>query len=1178
MSDNTDDTARRFEIFVPSPKARINLGAPNTTATGPFGYTGLSLQSDVHLFIDANKHTLFQTGQNYCGQVGGKWLQYSNADMIMSSTASVNLSADKKVLLAAGSGQGQVTALDHGTFPRVVPYNALALAYRLDRIQTGLFEFFHGRRERSDYGPKMKIFLSTFGNDDTGYFDADDASGTELQTEAELQGGFLARTSASLRELYPVAATRELTEYSKDSATEPDPIVLLDPLIMKKVVGGSTEAKDLRYGFTPYFNRFDPYALINVSKLEGGLIIKGLATFRNGLAWMRRFADVCTKYAYLITDNKLGERAQKLMGAVDNLAKATWAAYHVVGPFLEMFEGLADGWQVKGFAAKFVDEKDSGVGARAGGSNPVEDAQAAKDAKKDQQAKIQSARGPFDLSSKTSWTMTVEWDGGGTGKSADVTLSSAPTPATAATLNVQAGAFAGTEAKLDIAPTPFAAGDTGTLTLTVDGTPYPMSFDEANGSTVAAIASHIRTALSAAPYAVTEASGTITIKSSSIGAAHTIAVTAASATDDEAAPVERFNLAPGTTAAGTDAVTGSVVFRIDALYTVAVALAPSNASTAALLSTALSNALGPSGCTVAGAGPITITTTRTGPTASIEILGQVGSDTTSAAAAGLLGHSVGDSAFGAPEQPGLDLSSVSGADVVGRISANGVSASDPAGTVQITSKKKGGGSEVKVSGALADKLWDKNSKNEKISAISSGGYAQGRGSSEAFYKTLISWNHELQKLPEDTRNLTRPIRDAVNDVVASATALEQAAEGIADLVGKADGLPSPPEAIGLIADEGITLGTRDRIVGAGGKGIVFIADGGSGAEDHNRFVPKVEQFVNLSMLVDPIAAAVKGIKYLFGKAEEEDEPAAPEPPPSLGFRVLSDSTVDLMGTNSAQLMALGRGKLFSAGPDGESLVGTGIARIAGSYAAEVAGYRKVVISARSAGDKDKTGGRVEVAGQTIAIGGMNLAGDTKDFDSTKDALFGIAPLVVDNFAGSEHLSEAHKEGLKTEFLAHAWPTTLRDGGDAGHADTQRVFVHAAKETVIQVGAFYVHVDGIKGVTVGTRTADPDPTANVIDATKPSIQITPDGVLVSMGEKDKDSTLDLSKDSVLLYEGPTKNNAARSQLELEAGVATLYGGNSFFEAKQGKLSLYADNLDTSKTKNIKLTASGTIKIG
>ena len=100
--DNIFDREQRFEIFVPSPKARINMGKPNLTSNdeGPFGYTGLSLQSDVHLFIDANKHTLFQTGQNYCGQVGGKWLQYSNADMIMSSTASVNLSADKKIVIA----------------------------------------------------------------------------------------------------------------------------------------------------------------------------------------------------------------------------------------------------------------------------------------------------------------------------------------------------------------------------------------------------------------------------------------------------------------------------------------------------------------------------------------------------------------------------------------------------------------------------------------------------------------------------------------------------------------------------------------------------------------------------------------------------------------------------------------------------------------------------------------------------------------------------------------------------------------------------------------------------------------------------------------------------------------------------------------------------------------------
>ena len=529
---------------------------------------------------------------------------------------------------------------------------------------------------------------------------------------------------------------------------------------------------------------------------------------------------------------------------------------------------------------------------------------------------------------------------------------------------------------------------------------------------------------------------------------------------------------------------------------------------------------------------------------------------------------------------GQDLSAVTAAQILQEIgSSSSFSASEDDGTIVIESAhapESGKPSRVTVSGSLSS-LFAPTHKEEKWGDQAEEDYYSGEAEGEGFYKSLISWNHELQKLPEDTRNLTRPIRNAVNDVVASATALEKSAQGIADLVGKAEGLPSPPEAIGLIAEDGISLGTPDRIVGAGGKGIVFIADGGSGHEDHHRFIPKAEQFVNLSMAFDPLKAALKGIKYLMGKTEDEDDPDTPEPAPSLGFRVMSDSTVDLMGTNSAQLMALGRGKLFSA-IDGKSVVGTGIARVAGSYATELAGYRKVVISARNKGDGDKTGGRVEVAGQTIAIGGMNLAGDTKDFDANKDTLFGITPLKVTDFAGAEHLSDTHKDAVKKEFLAHAWPKTLRDGGANGHPDTQRVFVHAAKETVIQVGTFYVHVDEQKGVTVGTRTANADPTANVIDDTKPSIQITADGVLVSIGQQNKDSTLSMKKDAVRLYEGPTKNKAARAQLELEKGVATLYGGNSYFKAKQGKLSIYADNLDTSKTKNMKLTASGTIKIG
>ncbi len=1178
---NVTDTQRRFEIYVPSPKARINLGAPNKDSTGPFGYTGLSLQSDVHLFIDCNKHTLFQTGQNYCGQVGGKWLQYSNSDMIMSSTTNVNLSAEKKIVIASGAGQGQITAIDHGSTPRIVNYNSLELHYRVDRLQSSLFEFFHGRRKRNEYTGALAAVLK-FGGASTEYFDGKGKASSSVQTETLLRGGFAWVSADSLRELYPVASKRAVHDFDSAVQDDGDPVALLDPFVHKKVLGGSKVPKDLKYGFSSYLSRFDPYSLTNTSKISHP-IAKGLASFRNLLANMRRFADVCTKYAYLLTDNFLMKRAQAAMGAVDNLWKATSGAYRFVDlTFGAFLPGGSDG-----MLAELQDEKNSGMMARvATASSGLDSAgQEARDKTAKTTAKIQSNRGDFDLTGATS--LTIQWGDDldhsvtidltqgrdATRAELSLTISGEALLALPVSVRIDLAALSG---GVPVVPTWIPEGDIVAWVASV----LSVSAASVSGATGSAVdvyppAATVRTLL-ATPAAITSLTKEFASVIPTPGTGYdpmtgqpwsTTAVTAtltlgSFVTLSVQRPTESFRLSVDGTSV-TVSVDTSAVDPLDA------------ASVQSAIYSALTSGIGTSATVSAmsSSGGVTITSGKVGSSSRIVVLD--GSE----ALLGGVGLDVGQEAVGEDAVAGLgseDLASVSAERLAQLIGSNSkLSVSTTGGTITLTSKYAATSakpSKVKVSGAVADAVFGTQENTVTIDDVDDD--AQDLAEADAEYKTLISWNHELQKLPEDTRNLTRPIRNAVDDVVSTMSSLEKAAENAMEFVGgDMKGLPSPPEAIGLIADQGITLGTRDRIVGVGGKGVVFIADGGSGDENHAKFIPKIEQFVNLSLSWDPLDRKLS--ELLKDKKWVKEEKKRPK---SLGFRVLSDSHVDLFATHVAQLMALGRGKLSAAGPDGKTIVGTGVARLAGSHAAEIAGYRKVVVSARNRGDDDKTGGRVELAGQTIAIGGMNIAGDTKDFDHTKDTLFGIAPLDVDSFAGAEHLEDEEKEALKKEFATYAWPETLRDGGAKGHPDTQRVFVHAAKESVIQVGTYYIHVDAENGVTVGTRTADADPTANVIDDTKPSIQITPDKVRVSMGQLNKDSTLVLEKDSVLLFEGPTKDLAARAQLALKKGVATLYGGNSFFEAKQGKLAIYADNLDTSKTKNVKLTASGTIKIG
>ena len=1161
MSDNVSDTNKRFEIFVPSPKARINMGAPNTSSTGPFGYTGLSLQSDVHLFIDANKHTLFQTGQHFCGQVGGQWLQYSNANMFLSCTANMNLSADKRVTIAAGGGQGQITALDHGTFPRAVLYNNLELHYRVDRIQVGLFEFFYGRRQREAYTNPKLVALLNFGGVDTEYFDGGGVKAKlEKQTQAKLKGGFLSYASSSLRELYPVDAgkERDIGKHSQDTKEPGDPVALIDPLVHKKVLcttKDASEPADITYGFSSYLQRFDPYARANPADFSG--IAKGFVKLRNGLSWMRRFADVCLKYADLLTDNFLMKRAQAAMGAVDGLAKATTHMYHVVEPTIGVFEGTAPN--------PFVDEYKSGLAARFGGSDPGEDADAAEKALERAQASVQSTRGPWDLAAESAstttanWVMTIDWDGGGSRRQRFNLgeVSGSPTPAV---LSINSAGFASAKkAKLIFECRAFGSGESGGVEIEVNGRPFSITFDHANASISSRVAQRIKAVLAPSGANVRGSGSTITIETASAGSAQKIEVLRDWAQDSRSRSITRMTFDNGKTAVGSDAQSGSLVLWINGSDVVSLHFDSTNANTAAKLRNAIAGSL--TGCSVAGSGrsPITITTTRKGSTASIEVLSEDGGGATSTSAAlTKLGLTVGDRAQGTDPMQALDLSAVTAAQVLALIKAKGVVATELGGTIKLESKKKGNGSEIRVSGNLGDALWQDQSKHEKIKVTE---HARRRARSKSFYASLISWNHELQKLPEDVQNLTRPLRNAVNDVVASMSALEQAAESAMEVVSGNLLPPPPPEAIGLIANDGITLGTQDRIVGTGGKGIVFVADGGSGDEDHQKFVPKVEQFVNVSLAFDPIDKK-------FAPAEP-----ATKKPPSLGFKVLSDSSVDLVGTYSSQLLALGRAKI-TAGADGRDVVGIGVARVAGSRAAEVAGYDKVVVSARNpgkSGDADgKTGGRVEVAGQTIAIGGVNLPKrDNKD-DLTDFAAadgFGVAPLAVQEIAGAEHLDDKETTSLKKELENYCWPKTLREGGDTGHPNTKHVVVHAEKDTVIVVGPYVAVIDAKEGVSIGTREPSNKEFVNKLDTKKPTISMT--DKKIEMKTKEDGATLTLEGD---------KTTIKKDDNDLVVGPDGVVSNNKKFLMKGDSVDISGSRTYKISGQDIKYAFKGMFKIG
>lgn len=268
-------TSTRFSIFVPSPKARVNLGKPDPDA--PFGYAGLSLQSDVNLLIDVNKAAIYQSGSHSLWQVGGKWLQWSNANMFMASTANNTVAADNKVLVVAGAGQGQVTALDHGSTMRMVDYNNLELHYRVEEVHNGLKALFYGDNWKQAQADAQATQLNQ--HDDGSY----KAGGLLKEAHGLLDDlGFDANDRKSV--LQPL-------EWEGDH---------LDMMMGPSSVYAALKA------FDPYpaqaYNAASPYTL-------------GYARFVQVINWLHRTVDVLRKVGPFITDNFLAKRVQNLIQA-----------------------------------------------------------------------------------------------------------------------------------------------------------------------------------------------------------------------------------------------------------------------------------------------------------------------------------------------------------------------------------------------------------------------------------------------------------------------------------------------------------------------------------------------------------------------------------------------------------------------------------------------------------------------------------------------------------------------------------------------------------------------------------------------------------------------------------------------------------------------------------------------
>ncbi|MCA9633150.1 MAG: hypothetical protein KC766_36105 [Myxococcales bacterium] len=289
----------RFSVYVPNPKVRLNMGLPiykPEDGAGTFGYTGMSLQSDRHLFIDVNKVALYQSGSHSMWQVGGKWLQYSNANMVMACTASNTLAASAKVVIAAGAGHGQITALDHAqphVTPRMVDYNNLDLHYRVEEVHNGLKALMYGPNWQTSQKKSQTLQQTQFRD---GY-----------------DGGLLEDFRQQFEDL---------------GHGEQQARAMLQPLEWE---GNYVEMKN---GFPPggdtsvfpAIKPFDPYP---VAGFRNPGAAKTFGYFLQTVNFFHRFCDVLGKVGPAITDNFIGSRIQNLMAIWGNAQEGLNSAMNV---------------------------------------------------------------------------------------------------------------------------------------------------------------------------------------------------------------------------------------------------------------------------------------------------------------------------------------------------------------------------------------------------------------------------------------------------------------------------------------------------------------------------------------------------------------------------------------------------------------------------------------------------------------------------------------------------------------------------------------------------------------------------------------------------------------------------------------------------------------------------------
>lgn len=444
------------------------------------------------------------------------------------------------------------------------------------------------------------------------------------------------------------------------------------------------------------------------------------------------------------------------------------------------------------------------------------------------------------------------------------------------------------------------------------------------------------------------------------------------------------------------------------------------------------------------------------------------------------------------------------------------------GAIVLTSKTEGVGSYVRVHAVGAD--------GTLLGFVGDQAGAADEDEVEGDDNPLATWNTihgavlDDKSLPQDVANLVRPITSRYALTVKAIEETVNTGKALAKLVNVT--MPSSDGALGLLAKNGISLGTPDRIVGSASRGILLVSDGSEGAPNRAKYVP-FEDWFNQVITASPLTVT------------EEEEKSV-----SLGIRAFSDSTIDLASRESIRLGALGRA-------NGAAGKGIGSVSVLASDGAELAGRRTAVVAARE--------GEVQILGKHVGIGSTAM-------DDTRS--FGVA--------WGDGVTQEHTDHV----VVHAVKETIVVAGDfmirvAFADDVDDDAVQSAEKAVIerQIAAVEKKLKALEGdPLIAAKRLPLDADKQALDLKIAAIAKRPSkgpiGITMGLRDAAAGHAFMKNKPAVTLTE---KELRVTSHFD-EAGVSTTEGAATVL-LKEGTLSLTRQNGD--RADSVRLPAKGGI---